>query len=505
MLDNVTLTKNSHTFKFGGGFNFIYDERESRAFAQYTFPSIAAYVAARNGTAPAGYTTYQEAIGNPAISYRSEFYHAFAQDDWKVTPRLKINYGVRYDLYNIPQADASSPLALSQDFKLDKNNFAPRLGIVYGLRTGDRPTVIRASAGLYYDPPLIDVYRRALQGNGNPRFLSYSFNPTSPGAPRFPGTLGSLPAGVATPRQSITGVSPDFVNLVALHTNVQLEQALSPNFSLTIGGIRSRGNHLPIYRNINPINPIATLADGRPRFDTAINANTRRFPNFNNVLLAESVGNSDYNAGTLQLTRRFAKGYQFSANYTWSHSIDDAPEQNLVAVTDAVLSDPTNRRRDRGNSVADQRHTFVLSFVGRPIFDIQNGFLKRLVNDNQIGVIATTNSGETFNITSNLDLNADGVTGSDRPLFIGRNTGRTPKQKNVDFRFTRYLTFTERFNAEVIAEFVNVFNQRSVFQINSVVTTNADGSLTAALPDFSLRNPVALDARQFQLGFKFNF
>jgi hypothetical protein len=505
LLDNVTLTREGHTLKFGGGFNLIEDERESRVFAQYTFPSIAAYVAARNGTAPVGYTNYQEAIGNPAINYRTEFYHLFAQDDWKVTPRLKLNYGVRYDLYNVPAANPNSPLALSRDFNIDKNNIAPRLGLVYGLRTGDRPTVIRASAGLYYDPPLIDVYRRALQANGSPTFLNYSFNPTSAGAPRFPSTLGALPPGVATPRQSITGVAPDFVNLAVFHTNVQVEQALSNNFSLTIGAIHSRGNHLPVYRNINPINPIATLADGRPKFDTAINANTRLYPNFNNVLLVESVGNSNYDAGTFQLAKRFANGYQFSANYTWSHAIDDAPEQNLVAVTELVQSDPTNRRRDRGNSVADQRHTFVLSFVGRPAFSLSNGFLNRLINDNLIGIIATANDGETFNITSNLDLNADGVTGSDRPLFIGRNTGRTPNQVNVDFRFTRYLTFSERFNAEIIAEFVNVFNRRSIFQINSVVTTSADGSLTAPLPDFSLRNPTALDARQFQLGFKFNF
>src|SRR5581483_212132 len=255
ILDNLTWTRGQHTMKFGGGVNIVRDERVSRAFAQYTFPSIAAYMAARSGAAPRGYTQYSEAIGDPTIEYKTFYYHLFAQDDWKVTPRLKVNYGLRYDLYDVPQAVGTSPLPLSRDFNVDKNNLAPRLGVVYGLREGNRPTVIRASAGLYYDQPLIDIYRRALQGNGSPIFQNFSFAPASPGAPAYPGSLGSLPSGVAPPRQSITAVSPDFQNLVAFHTNVQLEQALSQNFSVTVGAIHSRGNHLPIYRNINPINP----------------------------------------------------------------------------------------------------------------------------------------------------------------------------------------------------------------------------------------------------------
>ena len=67
------------------------------------------------------------------------------------------------------------------------------------------------------------------------------------------------------------------------------------------------------------------------------------------------------------------------------------------------------------------------------------------------------------------------------------------------------MRFSERFKAEVFGEFTNAFNRRSIFQVNSVVTTDANGVLSAALPDFSLRGPTALDSRQFQLGFKFNF
>ena len=508
VINNLTINHGSHTIKVGGGFNRIYDLRQSRIRAQYTFPTLQAYLDAKSGKTPKGYVNYVEAFGNPEIEYNSVFYQFFAQDDWKVTNRLKINYGLRYDLYDVPQANANAPLAYSQNFNVDKNNFAPRLGIVYGLREGNRPTVIRASAGLYYEPPLLDIYRTALQNDGSPRFFNFTLVPTAAGAPSFPGTLGNLPQGTPLPTQSPSAVAPDYENLVAFHTNLQIEQALTDNLSVTLGYIRSKGNHIPVYRNVNLINPTSTLADGRPVFSSTVSAATRLFPQFNNIFLVESAGNSEYNAGVLTLTKRFSQGYQFSANYTWSHSIDDAPEQNLVAATSFIQSDPFNRRRDRGNSWADQRHTFVLSFVGRPTFQIENKFLNQLVNGNQLGIIVTANSGEVFNIVSNRDLNSDGNNVSDRPLFIGRNTGDLPNQYNWDLRYSRFINFTERFNVEVFAEFVNFWNRKSIFQVSGVVTTNADGSLTAPLPDFINRvgaNPVALDSRQFQLGFKFNF
>ncbi len=505
LLDNLTVTRGTHTMKFGGGFNVIDSTQRSGLFSRYTFPNIAAYVAARNGTNPRGYTNYTETLGNPEIAYGSVFYQFFAQDDWKVTPRLKVNYGLRYDLYDIPNAPADAPLDFSRDFRVDKSNFAPRLGVVYGLREGDRPTVLRFSAGMYYDTPQTDLYRRAIISNGTGLFTTFAVSPTTTGAPNFPNTLGGLPAGTALPRQSIDAVAPDFDTLYAIHTNAQIEHALTRDLSMTVGFIQSLGRHIPIYRNINPINPVRTLADGRPVFSTTVNATTRLFPQFNNILMAESVGNASYTAGIVSLNKRFSRGYQFSANYTYSHAIDDAPEQNLVAATAFALSDPTDRRRDRGNSFADQRHTFVMSFVGRPDFKFENHFWERLLNDNQLGVIFTANSGETFDITTGADLNNDGVSGSDRPLFIGRNTGTTPKFYNADMRYTRYIRFGERFSAEILAEAINVFNVKRVISVNSVVGTNANGGLLAPLPDFSTVGPTGSDSRQFQLGFKFNF
>ena len=392
--------------------------------------------------------------------------------------------------------------------KVDKNNFAPRLGIVYGLREGRLPTVIRASAGIYYDTVYLDFYQRALQNNGNPTFFNVSFQlpATTPAAPSFP---ASVSTGVA-PIQDITAISPDFENLYAIHANVQIEQAISTDLSITAGFIHSSGRHIPVYRSINRIRTGATLADGRPTFisGTTVNASTRIDPRFNNILVAESVGNSNYNALTLQLNKRFSKGYQFSANYTLSKSEDDAPEQNLVAtqVGNLVAQDPTNRQRDFGPSLADQRHTFVLSFVGRPQFNFENKTLRYLINNNQVGIIATANSGERFNIISTIDVNGDGFLGSDNPVGIGRNSGTTPKQVNVDLRYSRFIDFTERYKLEIFGEFVNVFNINSVFQINNLTaTTDALGNVTGGLPTAQTRPVTSLDSRQFQLGFKFLF
>ncbi len=532
--NNLTWTTGDHAVKVGGGINRINDTRRSNVFQTYTFSSLANYLAAVSPTATVAqrrnYTQYAESYGNPDINYKSTFYNFFAQDDWKVTRKLKFNYGLRYDLYDIPNANDSSPYEPSRRFKVDRNNFAPRLGVVYGLRDGNLPTVIRASAGIYYDTAYLEMYRNALQQNGNPVYFSFSGNPATAGAPDFPNRLN--PSAAVLPRQSLTTVSPDFKNTYAIHANAQLEQAITNDFSFTVGYIHSEGRHLPVYRNINclPVASEGTLADGRliygtrtivndpalPTFgNVSINAcSNRLFPQFQHIFEAESVGNSRYGAGTFQLTKRFSQGYQFSVNYTLSRAEDDAPERNLVAVGDATLSAPENRAFDRGKSVADQTHTFVMSFVGRPQFNFENNVLRYIVNNNQFGIIATANNGETFNVVSDRDLNGDGVL-IDRPVGFERNSGRTPKQFNVDLRYSRFINITERFRVEAFAEAVNIFNTNSIFQFNNTILSASNfrtslidprtGVLTGTLPDFATRGVTSLDSRQFQFGFKFIF
>jgi hypothetical protein len=525
--DNLTWNRGDHSMKFGGGINFIYDYRRNDISAQYTFSSIANYSSAKTGVLQAGntcpvaqgallcYTSFAQTLGNAEIEYKSEFYNFFAQDDWKATRKLKLSYGVRYDLYDIPKGDPNAPFAQAKSFKVDKNNFAPRLGFVYSLREGDHPTVLRGSAGIYYDTVYLVMYENAIQGNGTGRYLSVSRTPTQTGAPTFP---NQIPAGTSLGTlgitQNIEQIASNFQNMYAMHYQAQLEQAIAKNLSVTLGYIHSGGRHIPVYRQINcAALPGQFLADGRPIYGTlnssgAVVPCTQKInPAYNNIIEVESGATSVYDAMTIQLNKRFSEGYQFSFNYTLSKIRDDAPERNLQGVGAATQSDPSNRKFDRAYGIADQKHTFSASFVARPSFSLENRVWRYLLNNNQFGFTAFAGSGETYPITTNFDLNRDGV-GNDIPVLYERNAGRVGTTFNVDFRYSRVIPLTERFRIELLAEATNIFNINSTVTYGSTTYTlgydKNTGVYTGPFIGSSFA-PTAQESRQGQLGIKFIF
>lgn len=493
--ENFSYNAGTHAWKFGGSIRSTRDTQVSQTSANYTFPNIAAYLAARNGSNPLGYSSFVQTLGEPSIRYNSLFTGLYAQDSWKPRANVTITYGVRYDLYRPPDANENSPFEYSRRFRSDRNNFAPRLGVAMGLGK----TVVRASGGIFYDAFQTDLYRRALLNNGTPQFFQVSVTPSQTFAPAFPNVFSAIPQGFTLALQDITTVSPDFATLYSGNANLSISREITKDLALTATYLFTRGNRLPVFRNINLVPTAQTLADGRPIFGTA-----RSIAGFGNVTAAESVGQSIYNGLNLTVEKRLAHGLQLFGTYTWSHAIDDAPEQNNIDSSNFLLSDPTNRRRDRGNSLTDRRHAFNGNLLFQPAVEAGSGFTRYLANNNRIAIMATIQSGEIFNMGSNRVLNGDPSTSPtfQRPLFIGRNTLRAPRTSEFNVRYSRIFPIRESMNIEFLAESTNVFNRTNVTGLNSAAMVDPAGTIIS-WP--SLAWTSALDQRLIQLGFKLNF
>jgi hypothetical protein len=499
--NSSTLLRGDHALKAGFDLQFVADTRRAAPAALYTFPTVAAYQAAQSGTNRLGYTSFTQYFGLPDLDYNTSQYGFFVQDDWRVNADLKILYGLRYDLYGVPDADPNAPVATSRDFPVSKSNFAPRLGAVWTLGS-DRRSVVRANTGIMYDQTLNAIYEQALQNDGTNARASANFTPTQAGAPAYPAIL-SAGAG-AQPNVAWT-VDPDFSVARSWQNNVQFERQIGVNYSVSVGASYVRGNNLPVVTNINLINPINSTPSGIPIFSTAVNANTRVDPRYNAINSTQSIGDSTYKNMTLQLTRR-SPTFGFDFAYTLGKSEDNAPITNVLSVQgDAGRTDMTNLDRDLGPNVLDQRHTFSGSIVSTPRFD-REGAMGTLLNDNVFGIALQFASGIPVNLRTVTEINAD-ATASDRPDGVERNSLNLPARYNVDFRYSRRFRIRGNTAAEIIGEVKNLFNTVQTSGVNANVPTNAFGVPTGTLPTSvdQLTPNGGYEQRQFQLGFKFTF
>lgn len=493
--DNFSYNVNRHSFKAGANLRWIPDTYTQQVSATYIFPTIAAYLDAVSGVNPTGYTSFSQTVGDPSLSYDSRFLGFYGQDTWKPRSNVTVTYGLRYDVFSPPAANASSPFPYSQHFRTDKNNFGPRLGV----SVGARKWVLRAGGGVFYDPFQTDQYRRSILQNGSPSFFTITRTPAQPLAPSFAAIYPGVPTGFVLPTQDINTVSPDFASLYSLNANVSVSRDLGNNTGVTATYLFTRGNRLPVWRNINLVPSGATLADGRPIFG-AVRVN----PAFNNVIVAESAGQSIYNGLSVLFTKRFGHGLDAFANWTWSHSIDDAPEQNNIDSGAAYLSDVSNRRRDRGNSLTDRRHAFNANAVWTSSANPSSKLAGYLLSHNRLALVFNAQSGENFNPGSNRILNGDSSAGAayQRPLYAGRNTLTAPPTYEVNLRYSRLFPIGERLQPEFFLESTNIFNHTNVTGLNSTATVDATGAI---LTPPSLAWTTALDQRLIQLGFRLSF
>jgi hypothetical protein len=499
-IENFTLIREAHSYKFGGDWQHIYDERTNAPQFVYTFPNVNAYLAAKSGAAPLGYTNMSQITGERSFNMSTNVYSAFVQDDWRLTSALKLLYGVRYDLYKYPEGIADAPLAQTHQFNIDKNNFGPRAGLAWSM---DDKTVIRGSMGIMYDQAILGGYEQALQLSGSPRAPIYTFSGTQAGAPAFP---AGVTTGTLAP-QSPWAISQDFVVAHTWQNNVQFERGIGSNLSATASLMYAKGYDLPVVTNINPINPIRALADGRPVFSTTPSAATRLDPRFNQILEVQSIGDSTFKSMTVGLNRRLAQGISFNLQYSLGTGLDTTPlVTQLTVQSEAGRSDPTNIERDRGPNPLDIRHSFNGNVVYISSNHSSNAVVRQLLSGNEIGVILQINSGLPVNISAVGDLNGDGIN-SDRPLFVGRNSLYLAPQKIVDLRYTRWIPVHGSVRGEIIAEFKNLFNAELLSGITTSFAVDAAGNPTSPIPDdpYQFVNPSGAEQRKFQLGFKVRF
>jgi hypothetical protein len=361
-------------------------------------------------------------------------------------------------------------------------------------------TVVRASVGLMYEPPLLDFYDNAILNNGDPE--SYNVGPvlgTQAGAPAFPTSLATPPPGFVLPKQSINAVDQNFETQSAWLSNIQVERALNNDLSVSVGYVNSMGRNLPVLMDVNLVASSDTLSDGRPIFSSP-----RVNSTFDHINVFQSIAESTYNAFTATLTKRMTHGWMTQATYTLARGVDDAPLTGtyVVGSGDDRASDPTNLDRDKGVTPFNQTHTLAVSAVVAPEVS-GNGLRATLLNHNQLGIILQANSGLPFNIRSNVDLNKDGVT-NDRPVGIERNSGRLGRVANLDLRYSRFVPVRGTWRGEVFFEAKNLFNAENVSGVNRIVTTDAFGVPAVSIPTRFPGN-AGYDQRQMQLGVKFSF
>lgn len=511
--DNVTLIKGTHSMKFGFGFQKNLDTQLADIYTQYTFANIAQWQAAKN--APSGnpakrnYSSVKASIGQPGAAYHSVFFDLFAQDTWQVRKNILLSYGVRYDQYRAPTPPANEPFIYTQKFRTPMGNFAPRLGISYSPTT---TTVVRLNAGIFYEATPTNSWYQPLYNNGAAGTGSFiaSVAGNTACSPEFPNTPQQVPASCLG-TQSIYALTPNFKNEYVWNANLQVQQQLSKGDSLTLGYIMTNGRNMQFLRNMNLINPTGALADGRPIFSTSVSAATRLYPQFNNITLIDVGSNSSYNAMTVGYEHRVTYGLTVNANYTWSHAISNTPEGNSYEFSTPV-EDPTNPKRDRANSSINRPNSFTGSFVYAPSFHLENKVANGFVNGNNLALLANVSTGDQQTITVSQALNGD-TTATSRPLFVGRNTVRTPNIYQYDLRYTRQFgTYFERVKPQLLIEANNVLNRSNVTTINTTATVAATQPTPSSPPIGTILTqptlaPVSsvLEARILQFGLKVEF
>jgi hypothetical protein len=380
---------------------------------------------------------------------RAKFIGIYAQDSWKATPRLTLNYGLRWEPF-IPQTDdgrmgqfnptayanglsskvyPNAPLGLlfpgdpgvpTNGVRSNYKNFMPRLGFAYDV-FGKSTTSIRGGVGMFFDTRMNDLFNNGWIGS-NPFAETYSVsNPTASDlTATFSNPYGKAvnpfpvqtPLPANTPFPAPVGVitfdpSGNFQTPLMYNWNVAVQQQLSPTLSAQLAYAGSHGTHIFETTELNP----ARLTGPT---DTAGNEQARRiYPNFSNISESNMGGNTSYNSMQFTLKKILSRGLNATLNYTWSKSIDDLPYNTAVTSAGAGQSNvlpiyvSNYKQLDYGPSVFDHRNNISLSYTWQfPKLESAPVAARAVINGWQTSGITSIHSGDALNV----------IVGADRSL-----------------------------------------------------------------------------------------
>lgn len=559
--DNLSWVRGRHTMKFGAEeINWFVNRYMPNNSGNPVFGSYA-FTGKFTGNAYADFL-----LGLPATVTREEPFATqynrsrdwagYAQDDFKMTARLTLMYGLRYE-YNgpayardgnmysfdlatgkivVPSAASlkyvsslfPSSIAVEQATAIgldrslrrgDKNNFAPRFGFSYQLDSGAR-TVLRGGWGFYYNHYSENVPGDLAAGPFSATTVSTNtvtgntalFTLANPFA--VPGTPGTL---------SLKAVTPNLKNAYVQQYSLSLERELTRDIGVRLSYIGSKGTQLVYRRDVN-----------EPHASTQVfSAALRPYPQFNAVNYADNGANSLYSALQVQVQRRFSKGLLFSSTWTWAKDVSDADENDDFELG-TTIEDTYDRRRDRGNVYAVPRHLWQ----NQALYDLPIGTGK-ILGGWQLNLLFNLSSGNWFTpLISGVDPTGTNTT-TLRPNLVtpeiamprtltqwfdpaalgtpaagqwgnaGRGIIEGPGYVLFNMGLQKTVHF-ERFGAvQVVASFQNVLNHFNYGEPTGggsplpgqTVINNANGGKITATSIF----PPAGSPRTGQVGLRWNF
>jgi hypothetical protein len=484
--DNLSWTAGRHSMKFGVDINDTedYQNQLSNQFGTYTYASFANFAAdfSGNTTGARRYQTYSQRFGNPIVDTVLRDYGFYAQDSFRITPKLQLNYGVRYEYSQIPQPKIVNPdYPQTGVIPSPGKNFAPRLGAVYSI---NEKTVLRAGYGIFYarfQTGLINTFFL----NNNVYQKSITLDITKPAdlalGPVFPNNLSGIDRNPPAGTTDITFADKSFRDPYTQQANIGIERQLTGTLGLTVSYIWSRGVHLYTIRDLNvgPLGPPVTYTIQDASKNTVGTYTTPTYllanrvdPRYRRITQVENGGLSYYDGLAVQLNKRFSHGLQAGLAYTWSHAIDFAQSgaNNNIFFSGAPSSYYNgNYAFDKGSSELDVRHRLVINSIWEPTFTRSTSvFARYLINNWELSQITTLQSSPpataTVQVTGSAFAGAafsgslNGLGGYTRVPFEPTYGLDVDRIYRVDARLTKGLPFTERVKAYLQFEAFNVFN-----------------------------------------------